>query len=211
MKSLYESILDDQDEVMDRMTDQMRYKAIETFLNTSLWPWPDPKSKFYGVKYKYGKDKDGFYIETEGHIRYTRNGDCDCKNFNEWKHSREIYNEKWPETHKGNLCPEFRWKSHKGSIVLSEGLQNVESLEGIPDNKIESLFIDSMCGCRNHIIDLSNKQIKKVRLHQVGRITLKGNSKTKIDEIEWTRSYNSVRPTLQGFNCKNMHEEARTI
>lgn len=207
MKSLYESILDDQDEVMDKMTDKMQYRCMEKFLNTHLWPWSNPNSRFDKVKYKYGKDSEGFYIETEGYIRYTQSGDSGCKNFAEWQDKIRLYNEKWPETHKGDLCPKFRWKSHKGSIALADNLQNVESLEGIPNTPIEQIFLPELCGCRKRSIDISGKRISRIKLHNTGAITLVGDSKTKVDEIEWTRSYNSIKPMTRGFKCTNMHQE----
>lgn len=53
MKHLYdivEGILDDQDEVMDKMTDDLIFKEIRDFLCSDFWLFPDPTKKHFMVR-----------------------------------------------------------------------------------------------------------------------------------------------------------------
>lgn len=143
LTSLYESILDaDLDDMTDKVNDVEQIKRIQDFINSRFWEITKPGKGYYGeVKYNYGKDEKGYYIETENYLSICRNGACYIHSvdyfFND---QREKYNkfEKYD-------CPPFYWKSHKGIMVVPDYVQAFDSLEGMPE-KIDTLFMGDTVG-----------------------------------------------------------------
>lgn len=202
MKQLYdivEGILDDQDEVMDKMTDDLMIKEIKDFLCSRFWEFPDPTGRaFYGkVEYTFGKDAQGYYFDTVGRMYYP-SGRLDFKSVAK---DIEVGVAKFNKFDKKN-CPMFRWRKHKGGITISEMCQNFESLDGMP-KYIDFLFLGDMVGSQKRTIDCTDHKVEKLKLYNTGKLILKGNSKTKINEIEYC-GYNGKEPITHGFTPKNV-------
>lgn len=174
-------------------------KEIMNYIRSSWWKCSDD-SEYYKIKFVIGQDDEGFYIDTSGTSSMIcgENGSLDTKSF-EYLFSENI--DRYNKDEKGH-CPYFRWRSHKGQIIIVNNLQKFNSLAGLPD-KIDKLFIGEMVGCQSGIIDLGERQITRIRLHNVGKIKLTG--KADVDEISWC-GYKGKQPEVT-FNCKNMHKE----
>lgn len=213
MKSLYESILDDQDEVMDRMTNQSKehiLKSVEKFINSRYWYSSHPRGD---LKYKFGMDNEGVYMETVGHFEVRTSLGYIMHSMKDlFTEKREAFNKFYANKKGSYFCPEFRWKSHKDSI----NLLNIPTLECIPEN-IDVLF--SEASPVNGGLDISDHKIGKlyINTNQESNLIIKGNSKTKVDTIEIIRrlldpSKNPTAhkledfkdPTFKGFRCKNI-------
>lgn len=202
MKQLYnivEGILDDQDEVMDKMTDDLMIKEIKDFLCSRFWEFPCPaRTSAYGkVEYTFGSDAQGYYFDTSGHMNYSF-GRLDFKSVAK---DIEVGVAKFNKFDKKN-CPMFRWRKHEGTIAVGENCQNFESLDGMPE-EIDFLYLGDMVGCQKRVIDCSGHKIKKMKLYNVGKIILKGDSKTKVDEIIYC-GYNGKQPNTKGFLPKDV-------
>ena len=130
-----ESILDpNQDQVMDRMTDDMIRERIreyctwgrQKYKRNEMWIIAHPDCKIT----KVDKDKDGWYIETEGSTSIT--GIKRSKSYYDYCSAYGYKIDK----QKGLLIEDigvyFRWRKHKGILEIDDS-PNLESTDGLPE------------------------------------------------------------------------------
>lgn len=206
MKQLYdivEGILDDQDEVMDKMTNDLIFKEIRDFLCSDFWLFPDPtrKTPYDKVEYTFGEDAQGYYFDTVGRMSYPSSRSSSSR-FGYKSVAEYIENgvAMFNRFRKKN-CPMFRWRKHEGKIIMV-GCHTFESLDGMPEY-IDFLFISYARDGIKRIIDCTDHKIEKLQLHNIDNLILNGNSKTKINEIEYYGP-NGTPPVTKGFTPKSV-------
>lgn len=188
MKALKEHLSESMfgSDFVGKAADNIGFAAIAEYIESKFWrlsvPSPSIIGDGWGAKYKYGKDKNGFYIETEGTMRLDFNS-CfmDLKSVSQYFHEmREEYNKTMHRS-----CPPFYWKSHKGTIIISRDYTNFESLEGMPD-KIDCLRLGFGVGRRSKFIDCGKHKIKQLEL--LNNCSIKLTGKPTVDELTSTSS-----------------------
>ena len=98
-------------------------------------------------------------------------------------------------------CPMFRWRKHEGGIRMNVSY-GFESLDGMPEY-IDFLHISYERAGKKQTIDCTDHKIEKLQLHNIDNLILNGNSKTKINEIEYS-GYNCMPPITKGFTPKSV-------
>lgn len=202
MKSLYESLLDNEEKIMQQAEEDAHKLDIIAWVdNKRLWPFYPTSSKhnkFSDCIVEIGKDSKGYYIDTEGWIAANNNGRLDDKNYGKYfphhKDSRVS----------GAKCPSFRWRKHiKGQIATADELQQLNSIEGLPE-EIDTLMFSQGNAVGTKTIDLGDRKINWIRMFNCGRdITLTGNPKVK--QITW-QGWNGFKPKVT-FKVSKMHKQ----
>ena len=139
-----ESILDpDQNQVMDKMTDEMIRRRIQEYCDhTSSNCWPAAWRLIKPTK--IDRDNKGWYIDTES----PRIGIADLvvgrgKSYYDYC---ELLGQK-TDKQKGFLIEDigvyFRWRKHKGGLWIEDS-PNFESTDGLPE-ELDALYISGAC------------------------------------------------------------------
>ena len=169
----YESILNpDQNQVMNRMTDDMirqRIREYCTFKRYSLrmiWPAADFDLQIT----KVDKDDRGWYIETRSDYSIHLMDHSSKKSF----HEHCISLGQKIDKQKGFLIEDidvyFRWRKHDGDIIIEDALY-LETTEGFPE---ELDVLDLVRGCStSQKLDVRNN-IKITILSHTGDIKISG-------------------------------------
>ena len=169
-----ESILDpNQDQVMDRMTDDMIRERIreyctwgrQKYKRNEMWIIAHPDCKIT----KVDKDKDGWYIETEGSTSIT--GIKRSKSYYDYCSAYGYKIDK----QKGLLIEDigvyFRWRKHRGSLGIADS-PTLESTEGLPE-ELDHLQLRWTCE-KSKKLDVCNK-IKVISLRNINDLQISGN------------------------------------
>ena len=168
-----ESILDpNQDQVMSRMTDDMIREHIrkyctwgrQKYKRNEMWIIAHPDCKIT----KVDKDKDGWYIETEGSTSIT--GIKRSKSYYDYCSAYGYKIDK----QKGLLIEDigvyFRWRKHSGTLSISAA-PNLESTDGLPEELYVLRILDSCQHSKK--LNIRNK-IKVITLSYVEDIKILG-------------------------------------
>ena len=169
-----ESILDpNQDQVMDRMTDDMIRERIreyctwgrQKYKRNEMWIIAHPDCKIT----KVDKDKDGWYIETEGFTLI-----AGIKRSKSYYDYCSAYGYKI-DKQKGLLIEDigvyFQWSEHFGVISIVSA-PNLESTKGLPDWQ-PTLILRNCCK-ESKRLDVCNK-IKVISLRNINDLQISGN------------------------------------
>ena len=171
----YESILDpNQDQVMDRMTDEMIRRRIQEYCTYDdqkyrrgeLWDAARSGVKIITVD----KDKQGWYVETEcstvmiTSIKWSKSYYDGCSSYG-YKIDKQ----------KGFLIEDigvyFRWRKHKGRIEIWDA-PYFESTVGLPE-ELECLYLSFSCQ-KSKKLDVRNK-INVISLRNINDLRISGN------------------------------------
>ena len=170
-----EGILDpNQDQVMNRMTDEMIRQRIreyctydgKKYFRNELWPAVDEDLEIT----KIDKDKQGWYIETESTLSAPVLYRDTAKSFYDYciSQGQKI------DTQKGFLIEDigiyFRWCKHSGSLEVSHA-SDFESTQGLPEELDELNIYDSCEDSKR--LDVCNK-IKVIILADVADLKISG-------------------------------------
>lgn len=171
----YESILNpNQDQVMDRMTDEMIRRRIQEYCTYDdqkyrrgeLWNAARSGVKIITVD----KDKQGWYVETEcstvmiTSVKWSKSYYDGCSSY-----GYEI------DKQKGFLIEDigvyFRWRKHKGRIEIWDA-PYFESTVGLPE-ELECLYLSFSCQ-KSKKLDIHNK-INVISLRNINDLQISGN------------------------------------
>lgn len=138
-----ESILDpDQNQVMDKMTDEMIRRRIKEYCdNTSSNCWPAAWRLIKSTK--IDRDNKGWYIDTESPRIAEIMVRAREKSY--YDHC-ELLRQK-TDKQRGFLIKDtdiyFRWRKHKGGLWIEDS-PNFESTDGLPE-ELDALYIVGAC------------------------------------------------------------------
>ena len=182
MKTLYnivqqcESILDpNQDQVMDKMTDEMIRRRIQEYctysrtkrLHGECWIAANPYIKSIRVD----KDEKGWYVETASAGSVYTALSTNIKSFYEYCLSKGQKIDK----QKGFLIEDigvyFRWHKHIGGLTVLD-TPNLESTDGLPE-ELDILSLGNCCQ-KSKRLDVSNK-IKVIAPVNIDDLKISGN------------------------------------
>ena len=170
----YEGILDpNQDQVMNRMTDDMICQRIREYCTykqhslSMMWPAAD-----YDLQItKVDKDEKGWYIETKSALVMSVIYGTMAKSFYDYCRTKGQKIDK----QKGFLIEDqgiyFRWRKHKGWLDIYDA-PNFESTKGLPE-ELDKLEMWDVCQHSNRL-NVCNK-IKIIALSKVNDIKISGN------------------------------------
>ena len=171
----YESILDpDQDQVMNRMTDEMIRSRIREYctydrqkhFRGELWTAADLSLNIT----KIDKDEKGWYVETESSVYIFVMSSTPAKSFYDYCIAKGQQIDK----QKGFLIEDtgiyFRWRKHSGPLDVRQA-PNFESTEGLPE-ELSELYLCSSCE-KSKSLNVRNK-INIVALNSVEDIKILG-------------------------------------
>ena len=175
MKTLIESILDmpyrDEESLSKDIYDTEQIQKIKDYINSDYWEATKLVNRG-NLKYSFGTDKNGYYIETNGNIYLGSEGNLDLYGMNYLLQDKlAMYNR---VEHKD--CPTFYWKSHKGRIAIAENCQHFKTLEGMPKN-IDVLTLYEYVGSQASNIDFENHKIQFLKLYNNCSIKCIGHPK----------------------------------
>ena len=172
----YEGILDpNQDQVMDRMTDEMIRRRIQEYctysrakrLHGECWIAANP----YIKNIRVDKDEKGWYIETASAGSVYTALSTNIKSFYEYCLSKGQKIDK----QKGFLIEDigvyFRWYKHIGGLTVLD-TPNLESTDGLPE-ELDILSLGNCCQ-KSKRLDVSNK-IKVIAPVNIDDLKISGN------------------------------------
>ena len=172
----YESILNpNQDQVMDRMTDEMIRRRIQEYCTwdsqkykqNELWPLAIEKLEIT----KVNKDNNGWYIETKSVVSTNIMSSESAKSFHEYC----LYKCQKIDKQKGFLIEGtgiyFRWRKHNGQLGIVD-TPNFESTYGLPE-ELDGLHLFWSCR-KSKKLDVCNK-INVISLHGIKDLKISGN------------------------------------
>ena len=170
----YEGILDpNQDQVMNRMTDDMICQRIREYCTykqhslSMMWPAAD-----YDLQItKVDKDEKGWYIETKSALVMSVIYGTMAKSFYDYCRTKGQKIDK----QKGFLIKDlgiyFRWRKHNGLLEIGDS-PNLESTQGLPE-ELEQLHLYKCCQ-KSKKIDVCNK-INVISIWDIDDLKIFGN------------------------------------
>ena len=172
----YKGILNpNQDQVMDRMTDEIIRRRIreyctyerEKYDRGELWLAAIPYHKII----KIGKDTKGWYVETKCTYPADIIYDEKSKSFYDFCQFKGQPIDKQKGFFIEDIGVYFRWHKHNGSLGIAYA-SNLESTEGLPET-IDNLQLYDCCK-KSKRLDVCNK-IKTISLMITRDIKISGN------------------------------------
>ena len=209
----YEGILDpNQNQVMDKMTDEMIRRRIQEYctysrtkrLHGECWIAANP----YIKNIRVDKDEKGWYIETASagsvYIALSTN----IKSFYEYCLSKGQKIDK----QKGFLIEDigvyFRWHKHIGGLTVLD-TPNLESTDGLPE-ELDILSLGNCCQ-KSKRLDVSNK-IKVIAPVNIDDLKISGNGcKNVVIDIDRPCGNVTVPSGVKIHKPKNWNEYVITL
>ena len=172
----YESILDpNQDQVMDRMTDEMIRRRIKEYctysrtkrLQGECWIAAHP----YIKNIRVDKDEKGWYVETASAGSVYTALSTNIKSFYEYCLSKGQKIDKQKGFFIEDIGVYFRWCKHIGGLTVLD-TPNLESTDGLPE-ELDILSLGNCCQ-KSKRLDVSNK-IKVIAPVNIDDLKISGN------------------------------------
>ena len=172
----YEGILDpNQDQVMDKMTDEMIRRRIQEYCTYSRTKrlhgecWIAANSYIKNIR--VDKDEKGWYVETVSAGSVYTALSTNIKSFYEYCLSKGQKIDKQKGFFIEDIGVYFRWCKHIGGLTVLD-TPNLESTDGLPE-ELDILSLGNCCQ-KSKRLDVSNK-IKVIALANVEDIKISGN------------------------------------
>ena len=172
----YEGILDpNQNQVMDKMTDEMIRRRIKEYctysrtkrLHGECWIAANP----YIKNIRVDKDENGWYVETASAGSVYTALSTNIKSFYEYCLSKGQKIDKQKGFFIEDIGVYFRWCKHIGGLTVLD-TPNLESTDGLPE-ELDILSLGNCCQ-KSKKLDVSSK-ITVIALANVEDIKISGN------------------------------------
>ena len=172
----YEGILDpNQNQVMDKMTDEMIRRRIQEYctysrtkrLHSECWIAAHP----YIKNIRVDKDEKGWYVETASAGSVYTALSTNIKSFYEYCLSKGQKIDKQKGFFIEDIGVYFRWHKHIGGLTVLD-TPNLESTDGLPE-ELDILSLGNCCQ-KSKRLDVSNK-IKVIAPVNIDDLKISGN------------------------------------